>query len=172
MINVFRPLQRAARPVILAGALLALASAAQAQTKPSPGAVAEAQKLIAVTNAANLFSPLIAGVVEQAKLLFLQQNPALGKDLNEVAAQLRTELAPRFSELTNEMAAFYATEFSEQELKDIVAFYQTPAGKKLLDRQPIVIDRSMRYAQEWANKLSDEAIGKIRTEMQKRGHAL
>ena len=95
--------------------------------------MATAKELIAVTGATDLFNPLIAGVVEQAKLLFLQQNPALSKDLNEIAAKMRTDLAPRFAELTNEVAKLYATDFTEQELKDILAFYQSPAGKKLLD---------------------------------------
>ena len=172
MSHLSQALRRAARLAIFAAALVALAPAVNAQPKPSAAAVAEAQKLITLTGAANLFTPLIAGVVEQAKLLFLQQNPALGKDLNEVAAKLRTDLAPRFSELSNEMAAFYATEFTEQELKEILTFYQSPAGKKLLERQPIVIDRSMKFAQDWANKLSDEVIGKMREEMKKKGHQL
>ena len=120
MSHLSQALRRAARPAIFAAALVALAPALNAQPKPSPAAVAEAQKLITLTGAANLFTPLIAGVVEQAKLLFLQQNPALGKDLNEVAAKLRTDLTPRFSELSNEMATFYATEFTEPELKEIV----------------------------------------------------
>jgi hypothetical protein len=172
MIHFFQAFQRVARPAVAVAMLIALSSAAAAQPKPSPAAIEQAQKLIAVTGATNLFDPLIGGVVEQAKLLFLQQNPALGNDLNEVAAKLRTDLAPRFSELTNEMATFYASEFTEQELKDILVFYQSPAGKKLLERQPLVIDRSMRFAQAWANKLSDEVIGKIREEMKKKGHAL
>lgn len=172
MSHLSQALRRAARLATFAAALLALAPAVNAQPKPSAAAVAEAQKLITLTGAANLFTPLIAGVVEQAKLLFLQQNPALGKDLNEVAAKLRTDLTPRFSELSNEMATFYATEFTEPELKEIVTFYQSPAGKKLLERQPIVIDHSMKFAQDWANKLSEEVIGKMREEMKKKGHQL
>jgi hypothetical protein len=118
------------------------------------------------------FNPLVAGVIEQAKLLFLQQDPSLGKDLNEVAAKLRTDLTPRLSELFDEVAKFYATDFTEQELKDILVFYQSPTGKKLLDRQSQIVDHSMKFAQEWANKLSDEVIVKMRDEMKKKGHAL
>ena len=102
-------------------------------------------RLIA-TGATAVFNPLIAGVVEQAKLLFLQQNPGLAKDLNEVAAKMRTDLQPRFNELNDEVARLYATNFTEQELKDILAFYQSPAGKKLLVTQPKVIDASMAFA--------------------------
>jgi hypothetical protein len=134
--------------------------------------MAMAKELIAINGGIGMYNPLIAGVIEQAKLLFLQQNPALQKDLNEVAGNLRTEFAPRISEVTNELAKLYATKFSEQELKEVVAFYQTPAGKKLLVMQPQVAEQSMHFAQNWASKLSDEVIAKMREEMKKKGHAL
>jgi hypothetical protein len=145
-----------------------LANAQQA----SPEAMATAKELISVTGATTLFSPLIAGVVEQAKVLYLQQNPALSKDLNEIATQLRADLQPRFSELTDEVARQYAANFTEQDLKDILAFYKTPAGKKLLAMQPKIVDSSMKFAQDWANTLSSQVIAKMRDELRKRGHAL
>jgi uncharacterized protein len=169
--SVFQAIQRAARLAAAAVALAAITPAAQAQQPPA-ASMAVAKQLIATTGATTVFNPLIAGVVEQAKLLYLQQNPGLAKDLNEVAAKLRTDLQPRFSELSDEVAKLYATNFSEQELKDILAFYQSPAGKKMLTVQPKVIDSSMAFAQNWANKLSDEVIAKMREEMKKRGHAL
>jgi hypothetical protein len=169
--KIIRAVLHAARPALVAAALVACNAAAHAQ-QPSPAAMLVAKQLITVTGATTVFNPLIAGVVEQAKLLFLQQNPALGKDLNEVAAKLRTDLQPRFSEINDEVAKLYATNFSEQELKDILAFYQTAAGKKLLTVQPKVIDSSMNFAQDWANKLSEEVIAKMRDEMKKKGHAL
>ena len=70
------------------------------------------------------------------------------------------------------MAKLYASSFTDDELKAILAFYQSPVGKKLLDKQPQVIDSSMKFAQNWANKLSDEVINRIRTELKKRGHNL
>jgi uncharacterized protein len=142
------------------------------QQQPSAAAMATAKELITVTGATGLFAPLIAGVVEQAKLLFLQQDPSLSKDLNDISAQIRTDLTPRFSELSDEVARLYATNFSEQELKDILAFYKSPAGQKLLAQQPKVIDTSMKFAQDWANKLSDQVIAKMRDELKKKGHAM
>jgi hypothetical protein len=172
MINVLHALQRAARPPLLAVALAAFASAAHAQHKPPAAAMATANELIKVTGATNLFAPLITGVIEQAKIPFLQQNPALTKDLNEIAIKLRKDLAPRFSELTNEVATLYATRFSEPELKTSLAFYRSPTGKKLLAQQPQIIDASMKFAQEWANKLSDQVVAKMREELKKRGHPM
>ena len=45
-----------------------------------------------------------------------------------------TELLPRRAEIHTEIARGYASQFTEQELKDVLAFYKTPLGKKLIDR--------------------------------------
>jgi uncharacterized protein len=152
--------------------VLALASPAAYAQQPSATAIATAKEIVAITGATTLFNPLIAGVVEQAKLLFLQQNPALSKDLNEISAKLRSDLAPRFAELVDDVAKNYATSFTEQELKDILAFYKTPAGAKLISAQPKVVDASLKFAQTWANTLSEQVIAKMRDELKKKGHAL
>ncbi len=169
--RVIQAIRRAGRPALVVAAMVAFGPVAHSQ-QPSAAAMATARQLIAATDATTVFNPLIAGVVEQAKLLFLQQNPGLAKDLNEIAAKLRTDLAPRFGELNEEMAKLYATSFTEQELKAILVFYESPAGKKLLAQQPTVVDASMKFAQDWANKLSDQVIAKMREELKKRGHAL
>jgi hypothetical protein len=163
--------KNAARWAALGLTLVIFSPSAGAQ-QASPAAMSSAKELISITGATTLFSPLIAGVVEQAKVLYLQQNPALSKDLNEIATQMRADLQPRFSELTDEVSRLYATNFTEQELKDILAFYKTTAGKKLLTAQPKIVDSSMKFAQDWANTLSDQVIAKMRDELKKRGHSL
>jgi hypothetical protein len=169
--SVIEAIKSAARPAALAIILAAAGPAAHGQ-QPSAAAMATARELITVTGTTTLFTPLIAGVVEQAKVLFLQQDPSLAKDLNEISVQLRTDLQPRFVELTDEVARLYATNFTDQELKEILAFYKTPSAKKLLTEQAKIVDSSMKFAQDWANKLSDQVVAKMRDELKKRGHAL
>ena len=169
--SVIKAMQRAARPAVIAVALVVASSAAHAQKQqPSPASLLVAKQLVTVTGASALFNPLIAGVVEQAKNLYLQQNPGLAKDLNEIAAKMRKNLQPRFAEVTNEIARLYATHFTEQELKDILAFYRSPSGKKMLAQQPNVVDASMKFAQNWANKLSEQVTAQMREELKKKGH--
>ena len=43
--------------------------------------------------------------------------------------------------LKDQMAAMYATEFTEKELKDLSLFYQSPLGKKLAEKQPILFQK-------------------------------
>jgi hypothetical protein len=162
---------RFTRWAAIAAALALSAPAAYAQ-KPSPAALLTAGEIVTATGAMALFTPLIPGVVEQAKNLFLQQDPGLAKDLNEIVAKMRSDLAPRLGELSGQVAKNYAERFTEQELKDLLAFYKSPVGKKLIAEQPKIADASLRYAQDWANKLSDEVVKKMRAELKKKGHAL
>jgi uncharacterized protein len=171
MMRFMQATNRAVRLAAVAVALALFSHAAHAQ-QPSPAAMSTAKEIVAVTGATALFNPTIAGVVGQAKFLFLQQNPALGKDLNEISDKMLKDLAPRFEVLVNEVVRIYATHFTEQELKDVLAFYKSPAGKKLVNEQPKIVEASLKFAQNWANALSDEVTAKMREELKKKGHAL
>lgn len=52
------------------------------------------------------------------------------------------EMQPKITEL-------YMQEFTESELRDIITFYQTPTGKKTLEKLPIILQKSMRIGQEY-----------------------
>ena len=166
-----------ARPVariLWAAAVLCLAVApdARAQQQPSPAAVAAAKEIVELKGAIGMFDPVLVGVVEHSKNLLLQGNPTLAKDLDEVAGKLRTELAPRRAEIHTEIARAYASQFTEQELKDALAFYKTPLGKKLVDAEPKAMDEVTKRVDAWANRFSQEVTTKIRDEMKKKGHNL
>jgi uncharacterized protein len=164
-------IKNVSRGPAVAVALVAFSSVADAQ-QPSAAAIQTAKEIVNATGAMTLFNPLIPGVIEQAKNLFLQQNPGLGKDLNEIANKMIVDLKPRFGELTTEVARLYATRFTEGELKELLAFYKSPIGAKLITEQPKVGEEGLKFAQTWANNLSDEVIVKMRDELKKRGHSL
>jgi uncharacterized protein len=154
----------------LLGLGLVLSPGMAGAQQPSASAMANATELVTLKGVKSMYEPMVAGMVEKAKGMFLQTNPMLGKDLNEVAAKLRLDYVPRSAEAVTETARLYATRFSEQELKDAVAFYKSPLGRKLLTEEPAIADQSLRFAAGWADKLSEEIVGKMRAEMRKRGH--
>ena len=63
----------------------------------------------------------------------------------------------------------YANQFTEQELKDLVAFYKSPLGQKLLSAEPPAIQLSMSYMQQWAQQFAEQVNAAFRAEMRKRG---
>jgi len=162
--------RRVARLALVGTALISASPVLAAS--PTPAALAAAGEIVKLTGATTLFAPLIPGVIEQSKLLFLQQNPGLGGDLNEITTKMRADLAPRMAELTGEVAKIYAAHFTEPELKELLVFYNSPIGKKMVAEQSVVVNASLKFAQDWANKLSEEVTGKMRQELKKKGHAL
>jgi uncharacterized protein len=160
-----------ARAAALGLALAALAAPLHAQ-QPSPAALASARELMELKGVQNLVAPVVVGVIEQTKGGILQTNPGLSKDLDEVSAQLRTEYQQRTSEVTNDIVRLYAQRFSEQELKEAIAFYKSPVGKKILAEEPKILDDTYARVQQWANRLQSEVMTRVRVEMKKRGHNL
>jgi hypothetical protein len=150
---------------------LAAAPAARAQ-EPSANSIALANEILDIKGSMAIFTPLIPGVVEQSKNTLLQMNPSLFKDLEAVAADLRKEYAPRLQALRQDVVKIYASRFTEQELKDTLTFYKSPLGKKLFTEEPAFVERTMSTAQDWAVKLNEETLQRMRAELRKRGHAL
>jgi hypothetical protein len=148
-----------------------LAGVALAQ-QPTAAAVAAAKALVETKGGSQMFDPVIAGIVDQTKGALLQTNPQLSKDLNDVGTQLRTEFGPKRDELVTEAARRYAQRFSEQELKDLLAFFKTPLGQKMLTLEPQVLDDTFNYVQQWAPRVGEEVMNRFRAEMKKKGHNL
>ena len=65
---------------------------------------------------------------------------------------------------------FYANEFTEQELKDLVAFYKSPLGQKLLSTEPKAIQMQHGLHEPvGAEFCRNQVNGEFRAEMRKRG---
>jgi hypothetical protein len=170
----FHPIHRLSVAAALALGCLALSGAANAQAPavPTAAAIATAKELVSLKGGASMFDPLVPGVIESAKNSLVPTNPQLQQQLNEVAMQLRKEYDPKRAEILNEVAKVYAQRFTEVELKEIVAFYRTPIGKKMLTEEPLALDQSLKMAQAWATRFSDEVLERFRAEMKKKGYNL
>ena len=161
------------RSLLCALTLGFIATAAYAQgPAPTAGAGAAARELIVVKGGAAMFEPVIPGVIETAKNSLVPTNPNLTKELNEVAAQLRKDYDSKKAELVYEVALIYASHFTEQELKELVTFYKSPLGQKMLREEPVALEQSMKKAQDWSTDFSDAVLARIRSEMAKKGHKL
>lgn len=163
------PFKALTRTALITLALAAWCAPALAQ---SANAIALAREIIVLKGAGAVFESLVPNTVQSAKATLLQTNPMLQRELNDVAAQLVAEYRPRANAYINDAAKLYAGRFSEQELKDIVAFYKTPAGKKVITVEPEVFERSMTDLQTAGNKFAEEVLNRFRTEMRKKGHEL
>ena len=144
-----------------------------APPKPaSPSAIAAARDLLAVKNVNQVYAGAVPNIVQRTKDAFLANNLNYQKDLDEVAIVVAKALAGREKEIGEQMAKIYANDFSEQELKDLTAFYKSPLGQKVLAQEPKSIQTSMTYMGQWAQAFSETVANEFRNEMKKRGKPL
>jgi uncharacterized protein len=152
-----------------AGAQQPQGGAAPALKPATPACLANAHEILTMKNAAGMYANAVPNIVQQTKDQLLTTNLNLQKDLNEVALIVAQKLAGREKEIGDGMAQIYCNEFTEQELKDLVAFYKSPLGQKLLTAEPRAIQFSMSYMNQWAQNFAEIVNGEFRAEMRKRG---
>jgi hypothetical protein len=152
---------------------LAIPAAGQQPAQPSPAAVAMARELLdlEVPPPAALSNSL-ADVIEQHKGRFLRSDIGLTEDLNEIAITLRSKYTPRVADLTGEIAHTYAQRFTDQELKDLLAFLKTPTGRKFLIERPKILHEVERRVEEWKMRISSDIGDDMLQELRKKGHDL
>jgi uncharacterized protein len=167
------------KALVVAGIGLALTGlSARAQSPapkgppPSPAAVAAAVELLTMKKAITIYQNAVPAVVQRTKESFLHNNLNLQKDLDEIAVKLATELGPRRDEIGKAMAQIYASNFTEDELKGMLAFYKSPLGQKLLATEPKTLTDSYAYMNEWSGNFANEVANRFRSEMKARGKQL
>ena len=152
---------------------LAVSSVALAQAAaPSASQIALAKELVEANGEARAFDGVIANIVDGAALSFLSTNPDLAKQLRDVALSLRPEFEKRKPEILQILATAYASRFSEAELKEALAFYRTPTGKKLVADRPAIVQQAVQGIQGWGAQVNAEAVERVRAEMKKKGFDL
>jgi hypothetical protein len=156
---------------LLAAAAFAVLAAGPvaAQQQPTPAAIGYAKEILTLKNAPAMYQSAVPGMIERTKAQLVQSNLNYQKDLNEVAVLLAQQMNGREKEIGDQMARLYATDFTEQELKELVTFYKTPLGQKLINQEPRVIQASLGAMNEWAQKFAEDVDKAFRAEMRKRG---
>jgi hypothetical protein len=169
---IVRLMSRVLGIAAVAGLLLASGANAQQAKQVSPAAIETAKQILEVKGAFAAFDPVVEGVIRFQKqgLVQANPNPNLPKDADVVEGQLIKEYAPRRQEVRTEVARAYAAEFTEQELKDLLAFYKSPLGKKVIEGEPKAFDSINTQLQAWADKFATEVGGKMRAELKKKGY--
>jgi uncharacterized protein len=175
MKSVFRILPAAGFVLAMALAGPAVAQQPSQQGQPpalkpaTPTCMAGAREILTMKNASAMYANAVPGIVQQAKQSLLQANLNYQKDLDDVAVVVAKSFAGKEKEIGEGMAQIYCNEFSEQEIKDLVAFYKSPLGQKLLAAEPRAIQFSMSYMNQWAQIFADKVNDQFRAEMKKRG---
>jgi hypothetical protein len=137
--------------VILALAILFPGPSLGAETPQT-----DAMELMNVSGAANIARDLAPLIARQLVAAMRRSNSALPERVNPVTTEVVTTYLNdpvRSKELIDQLAAVYLRTFSPVEIKELITFYKTPVGKKLVLSLPTLASQSAQIGQAWARKM-------------------
>ena len=129
-------------------------------------AVRELVQLTDVTQLRNVFTDQFIGRVEGAMSLFGGSLDA--QTMNIVAEQTRAVVSERIADgdaLYSVLAPIYEKHFNLIELNQLVNFYESPLGQKLVRISPQLLTESLDLGQEWGMSLVPEIVSRVRARM-------
>ncbi|MBO0346100.1 DUF2059 domain-containing protein [Roseibium limicola] len=156
---------------VLFAATLVLATAQPLRAQEnefSESHIEAARKVVVATKAMGSFDDILPVLAEQTRTLFVQADPSRTQEIVDVTSEMALKLAPRRRDLNNTIYQVWARRFSEEELNQLTAFYESPLGSKVADSGPTITALAIGAAREWQNKMSTELVAMVREELDKR----
>ena len=148
-------------------AVLAAAQPALAQDVAESHLTA-ARHAIAAMRATEHFDDILPGAAQALKSELIQKNPDLQAAIIEVVDAQALALASRRGDLEREIAVIYAGSFSEEDLNVITTFYQSEAGKKLIESGPIIARQIVEAADIWQRGIARDLAKQVGDTLQER----
>ncbi len=146
--------------MLLVAASMVLAAAAAPARADEKSHRAAAAELLEVAN----MQKAMASGIDRAISLQLKVNPRL-EPVKEVLRKF-FEKHISYDAIKDEMIDVYVAEFTEDELKEISAFYRTPAGKKAIEKIPTLMQKGgeigTKHVQEHAGELKEMIEAELR----------
>jgi hypothetical protein len=159
----------AAAAIVIAGASVFNASAADDVSEAQIKAARAMLSSISITSQYDLILPRVA---VQLKATLIQASPNYESVINEVVDETALQFASRRGDLEREAAIIYAKAFSEEELKAITAFYTSPAGAKLIKDGPIAARELSKAAEIWGSGITRDLSTAVNKALQEKIDAL
>jgi len=66
------------------------------------------------------------------------------------------------NELVEMCIPSYERHFTHEEIKQLIAFYETPLGKRLIEAQPLIMRECMVAGQQWGQRIGEKVAKKLK----------
>lgn len=143
-----------------------------APAEPSAAAIALGREVIVASGISRSLDIIVPQFLDQIGTTLTQTRPDLIRDLNDVMVKVKPEFDKQAADLVTAAGKLYAQRLSEPQLKEIVAFFKSPAGVAYVGSQPLVMNDLIPQMQTFTQRLSTDMMTRVRAEMKARGHQL
>lgn len=162
------------RKAMLLGILLTLAGSYACAAESIPRAKeVDIRRLLEATGATRIGTVMTQSVVRQMGDAFRQSRPDLPASLIDSMSQ---DVGKIFGEamnakggLVDRMVPLYHRQFTHEEIKGMLVFYESPLGKKVAQALPVLTQESVELGQEWGESLGPQIEKAIAMRMKRAG---
>lgn len=156
---------------LLASALVAvtLACAPARADEPSPEALKIAGALIVDIGLKGSVDSIVPGLMAEVERSIGTIHPEMQSALHETVVAITPDFLSRDSSVVADVTHVLASRMTEQELRDSLAFFEGPTGKKYLAVQPVMLQALGLSVGAWRRQVSNDIVTRVREEMKKKG---
>lgn len=104
------------------------------------------------------------GMIKQMIASFRAQQPNASEEAMATMEKTLNEFS--MSKLVDKLMPVYQKHLTEKDLKGIIAFYESPAGKNYAAKVPMIMQESMAAGQQWGAEIGAEVVRKMQAGME------
>jgi len=123
------------------------------QSSPDAAKRADVVRLLQMTGAAK-------SAVQAIDLMLPMIKQAMPGVPDEVWKQFRSEIHEQ--DLIDLTYPIWDKHFTHDEIRELIRFYQSPVGQKILRETPAIQQESLVAGQKWSNALVDRILARLR----------
>lgn len=135
------------------------ASASWAQTSPEDAAYGRAlRKMMEVSGGEATYYMAINQMID---MFSAQMGPEAGEFFTSFKAEM---LKTGIDDLMTMLEPVYRKHLSLKDIEDLIAFYESPVGRKFAAVSPLITQESMAVGQEWGTQIAQKILERLENE--------
>jgi hypothetical protein len=131
------------------------------------------QHMLQLTGALSIVKQTVDLMLPRVTASFKKINPNIPEKIwTEAQDVARVEIQLAVPELEEPLIAIYDANFTGEEIKQLLAFYESPVGRKIVSQQPAMLQQIFAVSQVWGQKISERVAARIRAHAKQKGYDL
>lgn len=131
--------------------------------------IAIAVEVVRAAGATRGFDTVLPRLANQVIDRLIRLRPDLHSQIAAAVEAAAIKLAIRRTELDTDIGRIWAKYFTEDELRSLLAFYTSDAGKKFSEVGPLAVAEALQAVDRWSGRVGEELLEKSREELRNQG---
>ena len=145
------------------------APAATAPAAPTPAAIAAADTILGTIGLKQSIAIVVPGMMQELETNVTRTRPEIRDSLRATLKAIQPEFDQTARQTYIQAESLLASLMSEQDITQVAAFFNSPAGKKYVEVTPVFLQNLSDVTGNWREKLSTDILERARAEMKKKG---